>query len=251
MADYAPQWKDLAPRDVVARAIHHEMVEHGYPHVLLDIHSHMSSDRIQERFPTIYAQCLALGLDITQRPIPVVPAAHYSCGGVWIDVWGHTTIRDLYAAGEVACSGIHGANRLASTSLLEGLVWGDRIARDIASHDPRPAPSAGEVPPWEEEGVEEEADPALIWRDMRTIQHTMWHYVGLVRSARRLDRALRDLRHLKQDIEAFYRTTRLNDALVGLRHSVQAALIVAEAAQHNRQSRGCHYRDDRKRATSI
>ncbi|MGD1995005.1 MAG: L-aspartate oxidase [Anaerolineae bacterium] len=251
MADYAPQWGDLAPRDVVARAIHHEMVEHGYPHVLLDIHSHMSADRIRERFPTIYAQCLGLGIDITRRPIPVVPAAHYSCGGVWIDIWGHTTIRDLYAAGEVACSGIHGANRLASTSLLEGLVWGDRVARSITSRDARPVPSADEVPVWEEEGVEEEADPALIWRDMRTIQHTMWHYVGLIRSAKRLDRALRDLSHLKQDIEAFYRTTRLNDALVGLRHSVQAALIVAEAAQHNRQSRGCHYRDDRKRAAPI
>jgi L-aspartate oxidase len=244
MDQYAPHWGDLAPRDVVARAIHHEMVEHGYPHVLLDIASAMPAADIRERFPTITARCQALGLDITQQPIPVVPAAHYACGGVWTDTWGRTTVENLYAVGEVACTGVHGANRLASTSLLEGLVWGDRAAQDIVAqgHWPQAAPSA--VPRWKENDLEDVADPALIWRDMRTIQHTMWHYVGLVRSARRLARALRDLYHLKEDIENFYRTTRLNDALIGLRHSVQAAIIVAEAAQHNRHSRGCHYRDD-------
>jgi len=251
MADYAPQWGDLAPRDVVARAIHHEMVENGYPHVLLDIASAMPPDRIQARFPTIYNQCLALGIDITRQPIPVVPAAHYACGGVWTDEWGRTTIQNLYAVGEVACTGVHGANRLASTSLLEGLVWGDRAARDIAARGSLPAVNPEDVPPWEEEGLEEEADPALIWRDMRTIQHTMWHYVGLARSARRLARALRDLNHQQQEIDDFYRKTRLNDALIGLRHSVQAALIVAEAAQHNRVSRGCHYRDDKKGTAPI
>jgi len=257
MDEYAPEWGDLAPRDVVARAIHHEMVEHGYPHVLLDIHSAMSAERIQERFPTIYAKCLDLGIDITRQPIPVVPAAHYFCGGVWADAWGHTTVENLYAVGEVACTGIHGANRLASTSLLEGLAWGDRAARDIvrAGADGRCLSAsvvrADDVPRWEEAGTEEAADPALIWRDMRTIQHTMWHYVGLVRSARRLARALRDLTHLNQDIDSFYRVTRLNDALIGLRHSVQAALIVAEAAQHNRQSRGCHYRDNEKGAAVV
>jgi len=251
MADYAPRWGDLAPRDIVARAIHHEMIEHGYPHVLLDVHSALSPERIRERFPTIYARCLSLGIDITCQPIPVVPAAHYFCGGVWTDEWGRTTVENLYAVGEVACTGIHGANRLASTSLLEGLVWGDRAARHIAAHGPSSVVGADTVPPWEEKGLEEDADPALIWRDMRTIQHTMWHYVGLARSTRRLARALRDLSHLKQDIEDFYRATRLNDALIGLRHSVQAALIVAEAAQHNRQSRGCHYRDDTKGAEVI
>lgn len=250
MADYAPKWGDLAPRDIVARAIHHEMIEHSYPYVLLDIHSIMPPERIQARFPTIYARCKDLGIDITRQPIPVVPAAHYSCGGVWTDGWGHTTLRNLYAVGEVACTGVHGANRLASTSLLEGLVWGDRAARDIAAGGPLPIIGPDDVPPWEEEGLEE-ADPALIWRDMRTIQHTMWHYVGLVRSAGRLARALRDLNHLKQDIDDFYRATRLNDALIGLRHSVETALIVAQAAQHNRQSRGCHYRDDTKSAASI
>lgn len=251
MSEYAPEWGDLAPRDVVARAIHHEMVEHGYTHVLLDIRSALPAWRIKERFPTIYARCMELGIDITRQPIPVVPAAHYSCGGVWTDEWGRTTIHNLYAAGEVACTGVHGANRLASTSLLEGLVWGDRAARDIAARGALPIVSADMVPPWEEEGLEEEADPALIWRDMRTIQHTMWHYVGLVRSAKRLARALRDLHHLREEIESFYRTTRLNDALIGLRHCVQAAIIVAEAAQHNRVSRGCHYRDDSKSSSVI
>jgi len=251
MAAYAPEWGDLAPRDVVARAIHHEMIEHDYPHVLLDVCSAMPPDRIRERFPTIYTKCLSLGVDVTRQPIPVVPAAHYFCGGVWTQAWGQTSVSNLYAVGEVACTGVHGANRLASTSLLEGLVWGDRAARDIAARDPLPIVGPEDVPRWEEEGLEEEADPALVWRDMRTIQHTMWHYVGLVRSDRRLARALRDLGHLREAIENFYRTTRLNDALIGLRHSVQAALIVAEAAQHNRISRGCHYRDDTKGASLI
>lgn len=124
-------------------------------------------------------------------------------------------------------------------------------ARDIAARGQLSVVGPDDVPPWEEAGLDEEADPALIWRDMRTIQHTMWHYVGLVRSTRRLARALRDLSHLEQDIEDFYRATRLNDALIGLRHSVQAALIVAGAAQHNRTSRGCHYREDAKGAALI
>lgn len=251
MHRYAPQWGDLAPRDVVARAIHHEMVEHGYPHVLLDIASVLPAERIRERFPTIYARCAELGLDITRQPIPVVPAAHYFCGGVWTDVWGRTTIQNLYAVGEVACTGIHGANRLASTSLLEGLVWGDRAGRDIAARPARPTIRPDDIPPWEEAGLEEDADPALIWRDIRTIQHTMWHYVGLARSERRLARALHDLNHLREEIEDFYRKTRLNDALIGLRHSIQAALLIAEAAYHNRTSRGCHYRDDSKGAAAI
>jgi len=242
MMEYAPKWGDLAPRDVVARAIHHEMIENGYSYVLLDIASIMPRQKIKERFPTIYAHCQAAGIDITRQPIPVAPAAHYACGGVWTDCWGRTTAQNLYAIGEVACTGLHGANRLASTSLLEGLVWGNRSARDIASREDWKMIAPGDAPSWEETGLDEEADPALIWRDIRTIQHTMWHYVGLVRSTRRLARALRDLNHLKEEIDEFYRRTRLNDALIGLRHSVQVALIIAEAAQHNRNSRGCHFR---------
>ncbi len=246
MADYSPEWKDLAPRDVVARAIPHQMEMHGYSHVLLDIATHMPADRIRARFPNIYTTCLKAGVDISREPIPVVPAAHYSCGGVWVDEWGRTTIQNLYDVGEVSCTGLHGANRLASTSLLEGLVWGNRAAQHIAAQAGRSfdTPGFDNVPPWDESGLIADADPALIQGDMHTIQNIMWHYVGLVRSADRLSRAIRELRHLWNEIETFYRTTKLSDGLIGLRNAIEVALIVAQAARHNRQSRGCHYRQD-------
>jgi L-aspartate oxidase len=252
MDDYAPRWGDLAPRDVVARAIHQEIVEHGYSHVLLDLASYMPAEKIRARFPTIYQRCLETiyqrcleaGVDITCQPIPVVPAAHYFCGGLWVDIWGRTTIENLYAVGEVTCSGVHGANRLASTSLLEGLVWGDRAARHIAALDDLRLPDPALIPPWQEEGLEAEGDPALIYGDMRTLQNIMWHYVGLARSERRLARAMRDLRNLWEDIDSFYRRTKLSDGLIGLRNACQCGLIVAGAARHNRHSRGCHFRED-------
>jgi L-aspartate oxidase len=248
MAEYSPEWKDLAPRDVVARAIHHEMETHDYSYVLLDIASRMSADAIRARFPNIYGQCLKAGIDITLESIPVVPAAHYFCGGVLVDEWGRTSIDGLYAVGEISCTGVHGANRLASTSLLEGLVWGNRAARHVEeslNQNPQTkrAGFAG-IPPWDESGLFAEPDPALIQGDMQTIQNIMWHYVGLVRNAERLSRAIRELRHLWNEIETFYRTTKLADGLIGLRNAVEVALLVAQAAQHNRQSRGCHYRDD-------
>ncbi len=247
MEKYSPEWKDLAPRDVVSRAIHTEMLENNYSYVLLDIASHMSADAIRQRFPNIYATCLKVGIDITREPIPVVPAAHYFCGGVAVDEWGQTNIANLYAVGEVAATGLHGANRLASTSLLEGLVWGQRAAQHIEQRlceNPPVVPRGEEIPPWDESGLIDDRDPALIQGDMQTIQNIMWHYVGLVRSEDRLARAIRELRHLQNEIETFYRTTRLSDGLIGLRNAVEAALIVAQAAQHNRQSRGCHYRQD-------
>ncbi|HEY6120655.1 MAG TPA: FAD-binding protein, partial [Pyrinomonadaceae bacterium] len=245
MAAYAPKWRDLAPRDVVARAIHQEMETHGYSHVLLDIASHLGPDDIRHRFPFIYSECLKVGIDIAREPIPVVPAAHYFCGGVLVDEWGQSSIENLYAVGEISCTGVHGANRLASTSLLEGLVWGSRAARQIENYLPDAKRARlDNVPPWDESGLTAESDPALIQGDMQTIQNIMWHYVGLVRSADRLSRAIRELRHLWNEIETFYRTTQLSDGLIGLRNSVEAALIVAHAAQHNRQSRGCHYRSD-------
>jgi L-aspartate oxidase len=245
MADYSPEWKDLAPRDVVARAIHHQMETHGYSHVLLDISSHMSPEAIQARFPNIYATCLKAGVDITREPIPVVPAAHYFCGGVKVDEWGCTNIQNLYAVGEVSCTGLHGANRLASTSLLEGLVWGSRAGQHISdSNSPAHLPGREDIPAWDESGLTSDPDPALIAGDMQTIQNIMWHYVGLVRNAERLQRATRELRHLWNEIETFYRTTSLSDGLIGLRNAVEVALIVTNAALHNRHSLGCHYRED-------
>ena len=246
MEKYSPEWKDLAPRDVVARAIHNEMETNGYSYVLLDLASHMPADAIPARFPFIYKECLRVGLDISREPVPVVPAAHYFCGGVLVDEWSRSSIQNLYAVGEISCTGVHGANRLASTSLLEGLVWGNRSAVDIertldlnGSH-----PRFQDIPPWDESGLSADPDPALIQGDMQTIQNIMWHYVGLVRSGERLSRAIRELRHLWNEIETFYRTTKLSDGLIGLRNAVEVALIVAQAAQHNRQSRGCHYRQD-------
>ncbi|HZU86197.1 MAG TPA: L-aspartate oxidase [Anaerolineaceae bacterium] len=247
MADYSPEWKDLAPRDVVARAIHDQMVTHGYPHVLLDIASHMPAEKIPLRFPNIYATCLKAGIDMAHQPIPVMPAAHYFCGGVAVDEWGHSTIENLYAIGEVSCTGLHGANRLASTSLLEGLVWGNRAAQHIQhylTNNTPVIPNRDQIPPWDESGLIADADQALIQGDMRTIQNIMWHYVGLTRSAILISRAIRELRHLWNEIETFYLTTRLSDGLIGLRNCLDVALIVAQAARHNRSSRGCHYRQD-------
>ena len=244
MVKYAPDWKDLAPRDIVARGIYSEMVDHGYPYVLLDIASHRSAEYIRERFPHIYAHCLKQNIDITHTPIPVVPAAHYFCGGVQVDLTGRTSIPNLYAVGEVSCTGVHGANRLASTSLLEGLVWGVQAAEDIRAQSPVALLNDHDIPEWNDSGLIYEPDPNLIQGDMHSVRNLMWHYVGLVRSEYRLNRAIRDLRQQWLDIEEFYRKTRLSDGLIGLRNSVQTALIVAYAAHRNRDSRGCHYRED-------
>jgi len=252
MDRYASKWKDLAPRDVVARAIYWEMLANDYPFVLLDIASHGTPAQIRERFPHIYARCLAHKVDITSQPIPVVPAAHYFCGGVLVDLWGRTSIPGLYAVGEVACTGVHGANRLASTSLLEGLVWGARAAEDVRRRaESRPAVADAAVPAWDDTGLTHDADPALIQGDMQTIRNVMWHYVGLVRNAPRLDRAVRELRHLWLNVEGFYRQARLSDGLIGLRNAVQAGLIVARGALRNTTSRGCHFREDSRAARNA
>lgn len=245
MQKYAPQWKDLAPRDVVARSIHQEMLNTGANCVYLDLASYIGRAKIHRRFPNIYETCLAHGVDITREPVPVVPAAHYFCGGVWADAFGCTTIRQLYAVGEVSCTGVHGANRLGSASLLEGLVWGWRAGEHISAHLTARFPlTPDDLPPWRDVGLEDCADPALLQQDLSTIQHIMWNYVGLIRSTKRLERALGDLSDLQDDITHFYRTTRLNDPLVGLRNAVEAGTIIAEAAWRNRESSGCHYRQD-------
>jgi len=244
MERYSPEWKDLAPRDVVARAIYWEILAHHRTHVLLDIASHRKPQYIRERFPQIYEHCLARGLDISQQPIPVVPAAHYFCGGVLVDLWGQSSLPRLYAIGEVACTGVHGANRLASTSLLEGLVWGDRAARRIRGQQAEIPAEPETVPQWDVSDLRFDADPALVQGDMQAVRTLMWNYVGLIRSAHRLNRAIRELSHLWLSIEDFYRRARLNDELVGMRNAVQVSMLVVRAALHNRSSRGSHYRED-------
>ncbi len=249
MAKYDPEWKDLAPRDVVARAIHNEMLEHGYDRVYLDIGSKRDASYIRERFPQLIENCVQYGIDPTTEPIPVVPAAHFFCGGVLVDEWGRTGFDGLYAIGEVSCTGLHGANRLASTSLLEGLVWGDRAARHIGEHRKDPI-DLNQVPEWVYLG-DEDPDPALLEGDMTTIRNIMWHYVGLIRTEQRMARADRELRHLYHEIESFYRAARLNDSIIGLRNAIQTARIVLFAARRNHVSRGAHYRADAEPVPTI
>lgn len=243
MEKYNPQWKDLAPRDVVAISIHKEMLARDVSNVYLDLGSYLSKQDIIDKFPNIYKNCMANGIDPCSALIPVVPAAHYACGGVWVDEWSKTTITNLYAVGEVAATGVHGANRLASTSLLEGLVWGYNAAQNIsdglpeAKHYPQQY-----LPEWEDAGPEL-PDPVLISQDMSSIKNIMWNYVGLVRTPVRLQRALRELRNLENEIERFYRVSKLTDDLVGLRNAVRAAIIVTSAAWANKSSVGCHYRE--------
>jgi L-aspartate oxidase len=242
MEKHDPEWRDLAPRDVVARSIHREMLTHDLTHVYLDLRSYIPEAEIRRRFPGIAASCAAYGIDIATELVPIVPGAHYACGGVWVDEWGQSTLGRLYAVGEVACTGLHGANRLASTSLLEGLVWGDRAARHIAKIlADTPMPDPADTPPWQP-AAGDKPDPVLIGQDMRTIQQIMWNYVGLLRTTPRLARALRELRHLETEIESFYQVSALTDELVGLRNAVRTAVIVTLAAWANKQSMGCHYR---------
>jgi len=243
MQKYSPEWEDLAPRDLVSRSIHHEMLSRDVPHVFLDLRSRISADRIREHFPNILETGLSYGVDITQELVPVVPAAHYLCGGVWTNKWGQTTINHLYAVGEVACTGVHGANRLASTSLLEGLVWGNRAAEhaggDLRSQPSHPPP---DIPSWEDYGSEP-PDPALLSQDLSSIKHIMWNYVGLIRTTPRLRRAIRELRNLETELESFYRITRITDELIGLRNAVRTAILLALAAWENKRSMGCHHRE--------
>jgi L-aspartate oxidase len=228
----------LAPRDIVSRAIHDEMATSGEPCVYLDL-SALERARLPDRFPTVYQKCLEHGVDITREQIPVVPAAHYSCGGVHSDLEGRSSVRHLGAIGETACTGLHGANRLASTSLLECLTGAKSTAladaRDIASMDFRlPEPRTWQSPP-------EEADPTLINQDLNLVQQTMWNYAGIVRSQRRLTRARRILLELREEIQSFYRDCRVTRELVELRNAVQTALLVVHAASLNPRSKGAHY----------
>jgi len=227
----------LAPRDVVARAIHQTMLESHHPCVYLDI-SHKSANWTKERFPNIYSHCSKNGVDITAEPIPVVPAAHYLCGGVGVSLKGKTSLQRLYAVGEVSCTGIHGANRLASTSLLECIVWG-HIAGSQAALNSEDNDYFPEIYDWVEET--QYVDPALITQDWLTIKNTMWNYVGLVRTRQRLLRATTILRHLQSEIEHFYQNAKMTKGIIELRNGVQTAIAVTSATLEARVSKGTHY----------
>lgn len=228
----------LAPRDIVSRAIHDEMAKSGEPCVYLDL-SAIEKGYVRDRFPSVYERCLEHGVDMTRDPIPVVPAAHYSCGGVHADLEGRTSVRNLNAIGETACTGLHGANRLASTSLLECLTSAKFAAladaRDIGSMEFK-LPDPGE---WE--SPREEADPTLVAQDLNLVQQTMWNYAGIVRSPRRLTRARRILLEAREEIQSFYRDCQVTGELVELRNAVQTALLVVHAASLNPRSKGAHY----------
>lgn len=243
MEKYSPK-RDLAPRDEVTRAIYEEMIATNSPYVLLDLASYAKTD-IKKRFPNIHKTCLDYGIDITREPIPVVPAAHYSCGGVLVDEWGQTTLPGLYAVGEASCTGVHGANRLASTSLLEGLVWGTRAGRRIAeSFAPGIPYKRSAIHPWYYPRREEETDPALVQQDWRTIRSTLWNYAGIIRTSKRLERAKADLEYLLHRIEKFYREAQMDAEIVGLRNGILVALMITRAALSNPVSRGAHFRTD-------
>lgn len=231
---------ELGPRDEVARAIYREMEREDSEYVLLDA-TNIDVD-LAHRFPSIFEHCRSLGIDIRREPIPVVPAAHYFCGGVKVDLDGHTSIAGLLAAGETACTGLHGANRLASISLLEGLLWGVRCGRNVATDlldvDRRLIES---IPDWVEPSAPEEFDPVLVRQDLRTIQSTMWNYAGIIRNGKRLMRAMADLDYLSHRIEQFYRSAILTRQIVELRNSVLTASTVVGDALANPGSIGCHY----------
>lgn len=241
METYHPD-RELAPRDVVSRSIDEEMIKTRHDCCYLDI-SFKDSHWIKERFPTIYEHCLAKNVDITKEPIPVVPAAHYSCGGVKTDLVGRTTLKNLYAVGEVACTGLHGANRLASTSLAEGVTWGYLTAHSMLENvDKCQIYPSENIKDWKEGSVP--ADPALIQQDWLTLKQTMWNYVGLTRTSNRLKRGEAMFRELYDEIQRFYRNAYLQDELIGLRNGVEVASQVLAASMRNHQSVGCFYRKD-------
>jgi L-aspartate oxidase len=231
---------ELAPRDIVARAIDFEMKKHGIDHVWLDA-SHLGETFLKEHFPTIYARCLSLGIDIAKQPIPVVPAAHYTCGGVVTDLAGHTDLPGLYAVGEATYTGLHGANRLASNSLLECVVIGRTCADAILSvpvRDPR------RLPAWDESLVENADEQVVIAHNWDELRLLMWNYVGIVRTTRRLERALHRIKLLSDEIDEYYAHFRVNRDLLELRNLVVCAELIVRSALRRHESRGLHYSRD-------
>jgi L-aspartate oxidase len=230
---------ELAPRDIVARAIDHEMKKRGIDCVYLDI-SHKSKDFICEHFPTIYQQCLEYDIDITRQPIPVVPAAHYTCGGVLTDSYARTDIKNLYAVGEVACTGLHGANRMASNSLLECLVFADRASEDIVKKLPA-IRHFFNIKDWDESKVSDSDEEVVVSHNWNELRHFMWDYVGIVRTNKRLSRAMSRVELLKKEIAEYYGNFRVTSDLLELRNLVIVAELIIRCAQQRKESRGLHY----------
>ena len=231
---------ELAPRDVVARAIDFEMKKHGLDCVYLDI-SHQPAEFLQEHFPTIYARCLSLGIDISKEPIPVVPAAHYTCGGVIANRQARCDVENLYAIGETAYSGLHGANRLASNSLLECLVFADVAAHDILSKIPQSLP---DLPGWDESRVTDADEQIVISHNWAELRHFMWDYVGIVRTNKRLQRAQRRIQLLQDEINEYYANFHISTDLLELRNLVQNAELIVQSALSRHESRGLHFSKD-------
>jgi L-aspartate oxidase len=236
--------KELAPRDIVARAIDRELKKHGDKYVLLDI-SFKGKDFLKGRFPHIYSRCLEEGIDIAREPIPVVPAAHYMCGGVVSDLYGRTTINSLFVAGESACTGVHGANRLASNSLLEALVFSHRaiehIEKNLHSYLKNDKPV---FPEWNKEGTFDLEEWILIQHNIEDVKRLMWDYVGIVRSDLRLQRAYRRIRLLSEEIQDYYRRSTLSYRLLELRNLATVATMIINSALTRKESRGLHFNTD-------
>ncbi len=231
---------ELAPRDVVARAIDFEIKKRGLDCVYLDI-SHKSPEFLQEHFPNILARCLELGIDITKQPIPVVPAAHYTCGGVVTDRQARTNIPGLYVAGEASCTGLHGANRLASNSLLECLVYSEAAANDILAQARVPLPK---LPEWDASRVADPDEEIVIAHNWDELRRFMWDYVGIVRTTKRLQRAQHRIRLLAREIDEFYSNFRVSHDLIELRNLVVTADLIVRCALRRRESRGLHFSRD-------
>ena len=239
MPDHDPR-AELAPRDVVARAIDFEMKKRGLDCVYLDI-SHRPAEFLHEHFPNILARCLELGIDITQQPIPVVPAAHYTCGGVVTDLRARTNLAGLYVAGEAACTGLHGANRLASNSLLECIVFAEAAANDILAQTPVVIPA---LPEWDESRVTDPDEEVVIAHNWDELRRFMWDYVGIVRTTKRLQRAQHRIRLLAREINDFYANFRISHDLIELRNLVVTADLIVRCALQRKESRGLHFSRD-------
>ncbi len=241
MPDYDERG-ELAPRDVVARAIDHEMKKLGVDCMYLDI-SHKTPEFIKKHFPTIYERCLQVGIDITKQPIPIVPAAHFTCGGIMIDRRGRTDVESLYAIGEVSYSGLHGANRLASNSLLECIVYGQQAAKDILARLPL-AIETPEIPDWDESLVTDADEEVIIQHNWHELRLTMWDYVGIVRTDKRLERAMHRIKLLKKEVSEFYSNFRVTSNLLELRNLLQVAELIVRSAMARKDSVGLHYNLD-------